>query len=268
MNISVLLPTRGRPAGLENCLTSLINKSKDPQRIEVLLAFDRDDQDNIDYFEDVIAPWLTQAGVLFTAFKFEPLGYLRLNEYLNEMAKHSQGDWLFFWNDDASMVTLHWDQIIAEYTGKLRLLRAETNHKHPYAIFPIVPRQWVNITGNLSPHQINDAWVSQIGYMLDIVENIPVLIHHERFDLTGQNNDDTFKNRIMLENLPPGDPRDFNSTQWREIRFQEAFKLCQWIELVEQRELTHFREGCMGKRNIWSKMMDIDVYKQMMFWHE
>lgn len=265
IDISVLLPTRGRPGALEHCLTSLINKSKTASRIEVLMAFDNDDHDHIAYFEDVIVPWLQQSGVSYAAFKFPRLGYLRLNEYLNELAKHSRGDWLFFWNDDADMVTAGWDLEITNYTGQLRLLRATTNHDHPYAIFPIVPKEWVQITGHLSPHQINDAWVSQIGFMLDIVETIPVHIYHNRFDLTGQNNDRTFNERVMLENLGQHDPRDFNHAAWIQIRLDEALKLASHIEHKENRTLTHFRQGIEGRINIWEKMMALDVNKQMAF---
>lgn len=265
IDISVLLPTRSRPGALEHCLTGLINRAKNPASVEVLLAFDNDDNDHISYFEDVIAPWLKTTGVSYAAFRFERLGYVRLNEYLNELARHSRGNWLFFWNDDADMITVNWDQVINSYTGQFRLLRATTNHEHPYAIFPIVPQQWVQITGHLSPHQINDAWVSQIGFMLDIVETIPVHIHHNRFDLTGQNNDRTFTERVMLENLGKDNPRDFNHTNWVNIRVQEAIKLAEYIEVKEQRVLTHFRDGLENKIDIWHKAKALDVRKQMEF---
>ena len=265
IDISVLLPTRGRPGALEHCLTSLLNKARNPHTVEVLLAFDRDDTDHMTYFEDVIVPWLRTTGVTYTALKFQRLGYIRLNEYLNELARHSQGDWLFFWNDDANMVTVGWDQIIAGHTGQLRLLRATTNHEHPYAIFPIVPRQWVDITGHLSPHQINDAWVSQIAFMLDIMETIPVHIHHDRFDLTGQNGDRTFEERVMLENLPSQDTRDFNHPGWVEVRVKEAIKLAEHIEHQEQRLLTHFRQGLRNEIDIWHRAKALDVRGQMSF---
>lgn len=262
IQISVLLPTRGRPGALENCLSTLIKRTKVPQELEILLAFDNDDEDHLNHFNDVIAPWLNDTGVSYTAFKFRPLGYLRLNEYLNELARHAQGQWLFFWNDDANMVTVNWDKVVRKYDGQLRLLRATTNHEHPYAIFPIVPKEWVDITGHLSPHQINDAWVSQIGWMLDIVETIPVHIHHDRADLTGSNNDDTYKRRIMLEGHPDR-PGDFNHIEWRKIRTNEAIKLATHIERKENRLLTHFRDGMEGKIDMWSKMKQLDVQNQM-----
>ena len=184
IDISILLPTRGRPKPLEQCLRTLLDRAKDPSRIEVMLAFDNDDAENIACFTEVIQPYLDDLGVEYSAIQFERLGYMRLNEYLNELVRHSQGSWLFFWNDDAVMKTQDWDQVIRDNAQEFNLLRAETNHEHPYAIFPILPKKWVEITGHLSPHQINDAWTSQVAWMLDIVKTIPVMIHHERYDLT------------------------------------------------------------------------------------
>ena len=264
IDISVLLPVRARPGPMEQCLHTLINTANRPERIEVLIAFDDDDTDTIDYFVDVIAPYLDSKGVTYSAMQFKRLGYLRLNEYLNELANHSTGNWIFFWNDDAVMITNHWDDIIRQYDDRFALLRAETNHEHPYAIFPILPRKWVEITGNISPHQINDAWTSQIGWMLDIVVTIPVMIEHERFDLTGKNDDDVFRNRPMLEGNP-NHPRDFNHIDWRKRRIQDAMKIGNYLEPLGY-DLTHFRLGIENKINIWEKMIKLDKKNLMKQW--
>jgi hypothetical protein len=264
IDISVLLPVRARPIPMEQCLHTLIDTATKPERIEVLIAFDDDDTDTIDYFVDVIAPYLDAKGVTYSAMQFKRLGYLRLNEYLNELANHSTGKWIFFWNDDAVMTTTAWDDVIREHNDRFALLRAETNHEHPYAIFPILPRKWVEITGNISPHQINDAWTSQIGWMLDIVTTIPVMIEHERFDLTGKNDDDVYKNRPMLEG-DPRSPRDFNHSDWRKRRMQDAMKIGNYLEPLGY-DLTHFRLGIENKINIWEKMIKLDKKGLMKQW--
>jgi len=264
IDISVLLPVRARPGPMEQCLRTLIDTANRPNRIEVLIAFDDDDTDTINYFVDVLAPYLDSKGVTYSAMQFKRLGYLRLNEYLNELANHSTGHWIFFWNDDAVMTTNHWDDIIRQYNDRFALLRAETNHDHPYAIFPILPRKWVEITGHISPHQINDAWTSQIGWMLDIVVTIPVMIEHERFDLTGKNGDDVYKNRPMLEGNP-NHPRDFNHVDWRKRRMQEAMQIGNYIAGLGY-DLTHFKLGIENKINIWGKMLELDTKGLMKSW--
>jgi len=268
IDISILLPTRGRPKPLEQCLRTLLDRAKDPSRIEVMLAFDNDDTENIKYFTEVIQPYLDDLGVEYSAIQFERLGYMRLNEYLNELAQHSQGSWLFFWNDDAVMKTQDWDQVIRDNAQEFYLLRAETNHEHPYAIFPILPKKWVEITGHLSPHQINDAWASQVAWMLDIVKTIPVMIHHERYDLTGENLDETFKERIMLENMPGNDPRDFNHISWRKRRIEETAKLADYLDGIG-RDTTWFRDSMTGKNSdIWARMVLQDPHKRLRQWKD
>ena len=268
IDISILLPTRGRPKPLEQCLRTLLDRAKDPSRIEVMLAFDNDDTENIAYFVDVIQPYLDNLGVEYSAIQFERLGYMRLNEYLNELAQHSQGSWLFFWNDDAVMKTQDWDQVIRDNDQDFYLLRAETNHEHPYAIFPILPKKWVEITGHLSPHQINDAWTSQVAWMLDIVKTIPVMIHHERYDLTGENLDETFKERIMLENMPGNNPRDFNHISWRKRRIDETFKIADYLDSIG-RDTTWFRDSIVGKNpDIWARMILQDPHKRLRQWRD
>jgi glycosyltransferase involved in cell wall biosynthesis len=256
IDISVLLPVRERPGPLEDCLRTLIDTASAPERIEVLIAFDDDDTDTIEYFVDVIAPYLDSKKVTYTAMQFKRLGYIRLNEYLNKLAEHSQGAWIFFWNDDAVMTTAGWDDVIRSHNDQFALLRAETNHEHPYAIFPILPRKWIEITGHLSPHQINDAWTSQIGWMLDIVVTIPVMIEHQRYDLTGKNGDDVFKNRPMLEGNP-NNPRDFNHVTWRKRRMQEAMMIGNYLAPLGY-DLTHFKLGLENKVDIWEKMAALD----------
>ena len=264
IDISVLLPVRARPVPMQQCLHTLIDKATHPERIEVLIAFDDDDTDTIDYFVDVIAPYLDAKGVTYSAMQFKRLGYIRLNEYLNELANHSTGKWILFWNDDAVMTTPAWDDVIRQYNDQFALLRAETNHEHPYAIFPILPRKWVEITGNISPHQINDAWTSQIGWMLDIVITIPVMIEHERFDLTGKNGDEVFKNRPMLEGNPQN-PRDFNHITWRKRRQHDAVKIADYLATLEY-DLTHFKQGMENKIDIWGKMIKLDKKGLMRQW--
>jgi len=195
---------------------------------------------------------------------------MRGNEYLNELTKHSRGSWLFFWNDDAVMETQDWDQIIRDNAQEFYLLRAETNHQHPYAIFPILPKKWVEITGHFSPHQINDAWVSQVAWMLDIVITIPVMINHERYDLTGKNGDDVYKNRPMLEGNP-SNPKDFNHITWRKIRIDECMKLAQHIAPLGH-DMNHFKWGIEGvddkgnEYDIWCKMNLADPHKRLKQW--
>ena len=74
-NIAILLPTRGRAEMLERSVQSLISMAKDPDQIQLMLAFDNDDEVGTKHFEDTLQPWLDDHQVNYTAMSFDPLGY-------------------------------------------------------------------------------------------------------------------------------------------------------------------------------------------------
>lgn len=233
--ISVLLPTRGRTEVLFNSLKSLLDKASNPKRVELLLGLDEDDKDTADYIKTEIAGYLKDLEVECKANVFKPLGYENLHTYVNTLANSATGEWLFFWNDDALMVTEGWDDVIESYNGQFKLLGPKDNHNgHPYAILPILPRDWFTLMDHLSQNAQNDAWLSHIAYMLDIFERIDVEFIHDRADITGNNDDETFKNRKYMEGNPQ-DPRDFGHPDMQNARVRSAFKIAWYLEKIGQK---------------------------------
>ena len=231
---------------------TLAEKAHAPEKIEMLLAFDNDDAESAQWFREHVTPDLDALGVKWTAYSYPRLGYIRLNEYVNSLALRARGRWLMFWGDDAVMNTPDWDQRITEVQD-FRVLRMPTHRCHPYAIFPIIPRGWVETLGYISAHQLSDSYVSQIAYMLDIMHNIDVDVTHDRFDLTGNNNDDTYRNRPMLEGNPQ-DPRDFNYPQWRTRRFQDADQLDTYLGTIGQKS-QWWADVKTKRQDPWARMM-------------
>lgn len=263
-NIAVLLPTRGRTAALEHSILSLVNTADNVDLFQMLLGFDRDDAETIDYFKQTLQPKLDDLGVNYQARVFEPLGYNRLNEYVNSLANCADADWLVFWNDDAVMETPGWDTVISKHTGEFKLLAFHTHRDHPYSIFPIVPCEWLELFGYLSPHPLSDAWLSQQAYVLDIWERIDVHVTHDRYDLTGNNQDSTYKKREILEGNP-ADPRDFHHITWHKKRIADLFQLASYMK---SRGLnTDFFQGVVaGKQDPWEKLKANDINNQMSQW--
>jgi hypothetical protein len=254
--ISVLLPTRGRREALKTSVMSLIDQAADVSKIEILLGVDDDDRDTQEWCRANIFPEIEAQGVDALILEFQPLGYIRLNEYVNLLAKDAQGRWLMFWNDDAQMVSRDWDLSITEHNGHFRCLRMPTHREHPYAIFPIVPREWFYLFNRLSAHQLSDAYISQVSYIVGIMQNIDVEVIHDRFDLTGNNNDETYKKRPMLEGNPQ-DPRDFNHDSSRRQRLEDANKIAWYLQTTGQ-DTVWFSRVATGEQDPWEYMLSAE----------
>lgn len=252
--ISILLPTRGRTKVLKDSLETLVTKASDPTRLEIMLGIDDDDEEIKPYLQEHVAPMLKEYSVECRAQVFKPLGYENLDTYVNTLAGAATGDWLFFWNDDGLMLTQGWDDVIESYNGQFKLLAPKDNHDgHPYAIFPIVPMDWFRLMDHLSLNAQNDAWLSHIAYMLDIFERIDVEFFHDRADITGNNDDETFKNRKYMEGNP-SDPRDFGHADMQQARVRSAYKLAWYLEKIGQKS-EWWDRVVKGEQNPFEKMV-------------
>jgi hypothetical protein len=259
--IAIILPTRGRTAALTRSLIGLLEKAADLDSIQVLLGLDTDDATGIKHFQESLQPQLDSMGVAYTAMTFEPLGYSRLNEYINTLSKNSNADWIFFWNDDAIMESDHWDLEIVKHTGEFKLLAVHTHHDHPYSIFPIVPRKWLDLVGHLSLHSMTDAWLSQIAYLVDIWERIEINVLHDRADLTGNNLDATYKQRELLEGNP-SNPRDFHNPNLSILRMNEVEKIHAYLKSTGTAS-DWWERVKAGEQDPWETLRKNDINKQM-----
>lgn len=260
-DIAMLLATRGRQEPLGRSVRSVIEMAQQPERVQIMFAFDHDDTKGWQYFEQDLQPWMHSQGVNYKALKFQRMGYVNLHKYNNAMVPHTDSNWLVIWNDDAVMQTQAWDREIMRYQGQFLLLSFRTHRMHPYSIFPIVPRKWFDLMGYISPHPTQDGWVSQQAYMLDIYQRIEVDVLHDRFDLTGNNGDEVFAHRPMLEGKPD-DPRDFHSKQMIDLRHRDTAKLAAYMRSIGA-STQFFDNIWLGKQDPWEKLAKNDINKQM-----
>ena len=228
-NIAVLFPTHKRTDALRRSLFSLIDLAADLESVQFRFGIDNNDDIGLDYFTNNIQPELDERDINYDALGFEPLGYAGLNQYFNTLARDADADWLFVWCDDAIMQTQDWDQRIRECTGEFRLLKVHTHNEHPYSIFPIFPKEWMETLGQLSRHQMIDAESSQIAYWLDLMKIIEVDVTHDRADLTGNNKDEAYKKREYFEGNP-NNPRDLHHEFFVRHRFIDAERLAAYMK--------------------------------------
>lgn len=180
--ISVLLPSRGRPSSLADSIGSLRVMADDPDQLEILVAADPDDPDTAEAAErSRAACWVAPTRY----------GYHQLERYVNHLAAVASGEWLLLWNDDARMLTAGWDARIAE--APHGVLWPAHNDSPMLNIFPVVHRSIVDVLGHfsLSPHC--DSWVQDVATAVGAHHRIVVTVLHDRHDLTGGHNDQTWR---------------------------------------------------------------------------
>jgi hypothetical protein len=233
----------------------------DLDSIQLLLGFDNDDEVGLKYFSTDIQPWLEEKGVSYSVVVFEPMGYNGLNRYYNGLAAQATADWLFVWNDDALMETTGWDRIVTNHTGQFKLLKIHVHREHPYSIFPIYPKEWYDLFGFVSRHQMTDAELSQIAYMLDIMEIVEIYATHDRHDLTGNNNDTTYQKRAILEGNP-SNPLDFHHFSYGNGRVADTNVIAAYLE-SKNVDITFWNNVKAGKQNPWEKLRANDINNQM-----
>ena len=255
--ISIILPTRGRTGGaLQDSIKSLCENADDPSRLEIMLGIDDDDQESIDWVNNKATDFVSPFGCDCKAKVFKPLGYEQLNVYVNLLCHASSGAWLFLWNDDALMQTKGWDTVVRSYDGQFKCLAPQDNHDHPFAIFPLIPADWFVLCDAWSINAQNDTWVSVIARMNGIFERIDIDILHDRADLTGGNDDETFENRKYMEGNPQ-DPKDFNHPNMQQARMHHASKIDWFLKKMGVHESpSPFEQFINGQINPFDDMQN------------
>ena len=183
--VSVLLPSRGRPASLISSIRSLRTLADGPATaVEILVGCDPDDPLTAD----------TARMHAATAVLFERRhGYHQLHLYCNALAELANGAWLLLWNDDATMTTPRWDVVLAGFdaTEPLVLNLASTGYGHALCCFPAVSAALYRRLGHLSCSPHIDTWLQDIGRATGRIRDVEVHVRHDRHDLTGGHDDTT-----------------------------------------------------------------------------
>jgi hypothetical protein len=108
-----------------------------------------------------------------------------------------------------------------------------------------------------------DAELSQIAYMLDIIEKIDVHITHDRFDLTGNNFPQS--GRISFEGNP-NNPKDFHHPGFNSARVNDCVRIAEYLE-SKNYDLTFWHNVENGLQDPWEKLKENDVNNQMRQWN-
>lgn len=263
--ISILLATRQRPELLEASIDSLLSNADDTSNIEILLGIDNDDQETIDKVssEEFQTKMQEEYNCDAQAVLFDRLGYKNLHQYMNTLWGQASGEWLMLWNDDAVMESKGWDTEIGKHDDDFALLKFnQVNHPHPYALFPVIPTDWCRLIGNFSLNAQNDAWLNLIAKPLGIIKDIPVNVVHDRFDLTGNNDDEIFNSREYQEGNPD-DPNDLMNENMIRTRDAIIHKIAWYCDRIGQSHINEYfqkvKSGDIDPFDDWNKMRNESV---------
>ena len=170
LSISVLLPSRGRPTALMETMAGLLALAADPDDMQIWIAADPDD----DATQALAGSLYAHRACMWTPP--ERYGYKNLHRYVNKLAEMACGEWLMFWNDDATMLTSGWDDVIRrEAPG---ILWPQADYAPAINTFPVIPRAWARHLGHVSLDQSADMWWYELGLRTETQRKIPVSIHH------------------------------------------------------------------------------------------
>jgi len=209
--IAVLIPTRGRVNRLERCLNSFNKKTKNKEKIELIVKIDNDDLDTLDFLKN----YKSEIDLKIIVSERED-GYGSLHKFYNEMANASNAEYLYIYNDDIWMDTDGWEEIVQKYSGEHFVILAHNTYVQDGApkiqstgtnVFtpnyngnPIFPRKILDICGYISDHQLVDHWfvtviskLAKRGYSIEKWVDIKCYTDRPDGNYASSDLDDTYK---------------------------------------------------------------------------
>jgi hypothetical protein len=194
MSISFLIPSRNRVDLLKKSLTSIIINSEQTLAFDFMIRMDDDQPEQCDEIMD----WVNEQGYqhyvkLYCGFRHY---YTNIHKYFNELSFMSDKKWLWMWNDETLMKSKGWDKIISEHLNIFQLIFPREN-----SCFHLCPRKLTELIGYYAPTTSCDSWQGKLAVDLDIVKWIDLDLLHDRFDITGNNLDETYLSRNYENNI-------------------------------------------------------------------
>jgi hypothetical protein len=168
-NISLLLPTRGRPALVGRLLDSLVQTSTDLDQLEIVLYIDDDDAAT----QAVSHPSLALTKLI------KPRGD-RMGGMNRACYDASHGRYVMLMNDDVVFRTRGWDtrvlQTFAQFPDDVALVYGNDLHQgRGVATFPIVSRTVCDIIGGICPREYLNVYIDV--HLHDIFKKLARLGH-------------------------------------------------------------------------------------------
>lgn len=227
--VSILLPTRGRPAWMAESIYSIHDLARDHTRLEFILKVDDDDLETVEAVGKLKLK--CKSKILVTP---RGNGYKDMHLWVNQMSQMAEGDWLYLWNDDARMATKNWDEILsrtfvidARRSLELMLLVTPVVGRLSATEFMFLRRKVFEVLGHwsLCPH--NDIWIHSVMSFIGAAYPCDIQVEHYH----GMLDDDTWKEvRKHYDNQ--SDKTTGFSEEHTKARLRDAEKLVEHFKFI------------------------------------
>lgn len=181
-DLSVLIPSRGRPDKLLRCVQSLLVDHQIPDGVEIVIGFD-DDDELYQHSANLIQSLALHPSQL--QVRLGPRCHT-LAQLLNEMADHSTGKWVMGFCDDLTFEDERWHEKILAGAAKLPRglgIAFPCDPLHPnFPSLPVVSRHSIKALGYYMapgfPFWFTDTWWNEIGIITGLRVECDVLVHN------------------------------------------------------------------------------------------
>lgn len=176
VTLSFLLPSRKRFSYLKETITSLLDLASNPDKIEILVKLDYDDEESLSRISE-----LPRIDNLKTIVSTRRNGYQSINLFQNELYALSTGNWLMSMNDDALMNTKDYDLYYEQCPLEMphTIFHLHTERSGGMELFCCCNRKWCEVQGGFfSPCLYSDGFMLYIARKLGNYSQLPIEIIH------------------------------------------------------------------------------------------
>ena len=176
--ISLLVPSRGRPAGLLRMLQSAREHATHRRQIEAVVYLDEDDAHNYLPFRERWVRPVVGPRIL-------------LSETWNVCCREARGEILMHCGDDIVFRTPGWDAIVRETFAlsqdKILLVHGDdvSPNTDALATHGFLHRRWAETVGYFVPPLFssdwNDVWLTEVADMLGRRVKVPIVTEHMHY---------------------------------------------------------------------------------------
>lgn len=230
IDISILCPTRGRPADMAKIWHSALQKASRPERIEIVFYLDNDDTLGLSGLALCATQRASQVRALIG-------NRIVLSQCWNAACEHARGDIFMQCGDDILFRSNDWDVFLIDAFAKVEdriafVYGRDGQYDQLLGTHGFLHRNWVETLGYFVPpifsSDYNDVWLHEVAVRIQREVFVPeIYTEHLHFKNNKRTLDTTYKERLLRHK------QDQVSTIWENTvteRIRDAKKLRAYIE--------------------------------------